>query len=55
MVCIQIGETALHHAAWEGEVETVKLLLEAGADPNIRERVSYTCRFAFVKLMVPFY
>ena len=53
MVCIQIGETALHHAAWEGELETVKLLLEAGADPNIRERVSYTCRFAFVKLMVP--
>ena len=29
--------TALHHAAWIGDVELVRLLLDLGADPSIRE------------------
>lgn len=29
--------TALHQAAWAGDVELVELLLELGADPNVRE------------------
>lgn len=35
----QYGETALHLAAWEGNVAIGEQLLEAGADPDIRERV----------------
>ena len=35
----QFGETALHLAAWEGSVAIGEQLLEAGADPNSRERV----------------
>lgn len=31
-------ETALHHAAWEGDVALARLLLERGADPTIRDR-----------------
>jgi ankyrin repeat protein len=30
-------ETALHHAAGEGDVELVRLLLDLGADPHIRD------------------
>ena len=37
---MQIGETAVHHASWEGKVEIIDALLRAGADPTIRERVS---------------
>jgi hypothetical protein len=31
------GRTALHDAAWEGDVVRVQALLEAGADPGIRD------------------
>ena len=31
------GATAMHNAAWKGELERIKALLEAGADPNIRD------------------
>lgn len=31
-------ETALHHAAGEGDADLVRLLLELGADPRIRDR-----------------
>ena len=35
----QLGETALHHAAWEGNIAIAEQLLEAGANPDSRERV----------------
>jgi ankyrin repeat protein len=35
------GATALHKAAWEAATDVVSLLLERGADPNIRERGGY--------------
>lgn len=38
----QLGETALHHAAWEGNVAVGEQLLEAGANPDSRERVRET-------------
>ena len=38
----QQGETALHHAALYGNVEVVKLLLEAGADVNVPNFCNYT-------------
>ena len=31
--------TALHHAVWSGSFETVKLLVEAGADLNIKDSI----------------
>ncbi|MFI7709311.1 ankyrin repeat domain-containing protein [Nonomuraea sp. NPDC049480] len=31
-------ETALHHSAAEGDVELTRLLLDLGADPNLRDR-----------------
>jgi ankyrin repeat protein len=33
----QQWETALHHAASEGDIEMARLLLELGADPNIED------------------
>jgi ankyrin repeat protein len=32
------GSTALHHAAWRGHADVVKLLLQAGADVNAKTR-----------------
>ena len=37
---IQCGETALHEACKYGFDEIVKVLLQAGADPNIQNEVS---------------
>ena len=37
----QDGNTALHRAAWTGHTETVKLLLENGADTNAADEVSH--------------
>jgi ankyrin repeat protein len=31
------GSTALHHAAWQGDLYRMRLLLEAGADPSITD------------------
>ena len=36
----QTGETALHLASDRGHVQIVSLLLKAGADPNIVDKVS---------------
>ena len=36
------GGTALHHAAWVGDVAMVRLLLELGAPVNVRDR-TYGC------------
>ena len=32
------GATALHHAAWEGDLELIQRLLDAGADPSIVDK-----------------
>ena len=39
-VLIQAGWTALHVASAYGRDEVVKILLQAGADPNIQNSVS---------------
>lgn len=33
------GSTALHHAAWNGDMELARTLLEAGADPAARDGI----------------
>jgi len=33
-----LNRTALHDAAWKNDVNTIKLLIELGADPTIRDR-----------------
>ena len=32
------GQTALHSAAWDGDLPLVRRLVELGADPGIRDR-----------------
>ena len=40
-MCVQItGETALYHAAVNGDVEIVRMLLDGGADMEIKAKVS---------------
>lgn len=55
--------TALHQAAWAGNVELVKLLLELGADPKVREPTfdgtpldwaRHNHQSAVVELLLPF-
>ena len=45
---LQDGETALHWAAEEGEVEVVEILMKYGAAVDVRNRVNtgwpYYCR-----------
>ena len=36
---MQLGETALIHATWEGNVKVVRVLIAANASLSIRERV----------------
>ncbi|MDT5085247.1 MAG: hypothetical protein QOH54_2537 [Mycobacterium sp.] len=35
--CDEHGATPLHHAAWDGDLELIQRLLDAGADPAIVE------------------
>ena len=37
----QDGETALYSAAWEGRADCVKLLLDAGADKETKDKVRF--------------
>lgn len=41
-VCLQNGSTALHAAVMAGNVQTVRLLLGAGADPTLPDQVRVT-------------
>lgn len=34
----QDGATALHHAAWSGDIGLIRRLLDAGADPSVTDR-----------------
>ena len=43
----QDGMTALHRAAWTGHTETVKLLLDSGADVHAADVVSH-CECVYV-------
>jgi ankyrin repeat protein len=36
-ICDNGGRTALHRAVLEGEIQAVRLLLEHGADVNVRD------------------
>ena len=37
------GRTTLHLAALEGNVKVLELLLQEGADPNVRDRYILSC------------
>jgi ankyrin repeat protein len=37
----QNGDSALHHAAYEGQTEICRLLLADGADPHTKNNVGY--------------
>jgi uncharacterized protein len=39
------AETALHDAAWRGDLETVRALVESGIDPNISDSIGETPLF----------
>ena len=54
------GTTALHHAAEDGQLETIEALLDAGADPTLRDALydgtpaswaEYNRRHAAAKLL----
>ena len=36
------GATELHNAAWTGDITKIERLLEAGVDPNARDKNDFT-------------
>jgi len=49
----RLAYTALHEAAQEGRVDTVEVLLSAGADPNIQDNKGDTPLHAASALGTP--
>ena len=47
----QDQKTALHYASGKGHHETVQLLLEKGADPNVQDMVSVLLKNSPVPVM----
>jgi uncharacterized protein len=47
------GRTALISAAARGDLEVVKLLLQSGADPNVKDKENYTALFHAIEAMYP--
>ncbi|XP_077978849.1 uncharacterized protein LOC144434269 [Glandiceps talaboti] len=50
------GETLLHKATVKGNIETVKTLLDAGADPNTKDYAGWTplqeaCNYGYVEMV----
>ena len=43
-----LGNSALHWAVMRGDIEIVKILLEAGADPNVISSDGYTPKWSAV-------
>ena len=49
----QWQKTALHYASEEGHHETVQLLLEKGADPNVQDIVSVLLKSSLYLQYIP--
>ena len=49
----QWQKTALHRASEEGHHETVQLLLEKGADPNVQDKVSVLLKSSLYLQYIP--
>ena len=49
----QLQNTALHYASDEGHRETVQLLLEKGADPNVQDRVRVLLKSSLYLQYIP--
>ena len=49
----QYQRTALHYASEEGHHETVQLLLEKGADPNVQDKVSVLLKSSLYLQYIP--
>ena len=41
MCLLQLGNTALHTAAWSGQCDILQLLIDAGMSVDIKGRVSW--------------
>ena len=39
-ILLQGGKTALHYAAWSGQVQAIETLIRFGADVNALDKVS---------------
>ena len=42
-ILLQLGRTALHHAATWGQVQAIETLIRLGVDANALDRVSSMC------------